>query len=333
MTAQTRVGHRDWHWQMAHRIRGIEDLHRYGSIGVGHLSASARVSETYPIAITSYYLSLIQGSGLDHPIGKQCLPDPREIDNVRGEKDPLQEGRNMPVPGLVHRYPDRCLVLVTRVCAVNCRHCNRKHLWSKSPRTISRRMWQGILSYIGQNKNLREVIISGGDPLTLSDDLLDGLLGDLRKIHHVEVIRIGSRTPVVMPMRITRGLCGMLKRHRPLWLNTQFNHPLEITPQSAKACERLLESVIPVSSQTVLLRDVNDRFEVLKELFYGLQKISVRPYYLFHCDPVRGAWHFQTDIRDGLLIMENLWKSCSGLCLPRYILDRAEGKTALDRFL
>lgn len=330
MTAGHMENQNDWHWQMAHRVHSIETLRKRFSPEHERLSALNKVSKKLSWAVTPYYLSLIQAKGWDDPIGRQCLPDVQEINDKHGEDDPLQEAMSMPVPGLIHRYPDRCLVLATRVCAVYCRHCNRRHLWGKKPQSLSMRAWQGILSYIRQNQEIREVILSGGDPLTMADDILDRMLGDIRDIPHVEILRIGSRMPVVMPMRITRDLCTILGRHRPLWLNTQFNHPLEITPQSTRACEMILQKAIPVSSQTVLLRGVNDSFEILRELFYGLQRISVRPYYLFHCDPVRGADHFRTEIEDGLSIMNHLWKSCSGLCLPRYIIDRPEGKMLLD---
>lgn len=330
MTARQMENLNDWRWQMAHRVHSIETLRKRISLEREQLFALNKVSEKLPWAITPYFLSLIQAKGRDNdPIGHQCLPDAQEIIDKRGVDDPLREAMSMPVPGLIHRYPDRCLVLATRVCAVYCRHCNRRYLWSKKPQSLSQSTWQGILFYIRQNPEIREVILSGGDPLTMADDILDKMLGDIRDIPHVEILRIGSRVPVVMPMRITRDLCTILGRHRPLWLNTQFNHPFEITKQSTRACEMILEKAIPVSSQTVLLRGVNDSFEILRELFYGLQRISVRPYYLFHCDPVRGVDHFRTDIEAGLSIMNRLWKSCSGLCLPRYIIDRPEGKTLL----
>lgn len=178
-----------------------------------------------------------------------------------------------------------------------------------------------MVHYISVNPQIREIIISGGDPLTLDDNVLDEMLARLHAIPHVEVLRIGSRAPVVMPMRITKNLCRILKRYRPLWFNTQFNHPQEITPDSTRACEMLLEAGIPVSNQSVLLAGINDSCCVMKNLLYSLQKISVRPYYLFHCDPVRGGDHFRTDVQAGLVMMEDIWRHCSGLCLPQYVLD------------
>lgn len=232
----------------------------------------------------------------------------------------------MPVDGLVRRYPDRCLAIVTEVCAVYCRHCNRKRLWRVQKSGRTRERLQRMVDYVARTPALREVIISGGDPLLLSERLLEWFLGALRAIPHVEVLRIGSRAPVTLPMRITPELCTMLKRHRPLWFNTQFNHVREITEESRRACEMLLEAGIPVGSQSVLLRGVNDDYESMRDLLYGLERISVRPYYLFQCDPVRGTDHFRAEIWTGMEIMERLWRNISGLCLPRYVLDCPGGR-------
>jgi lysine 2,3-aminomutase len=232
----------------------------------------------------------------------------------------------MPVPGLIHRYPDRCLAIVTSTCAVYCRHCNRKRMWRGGKTIETRITLQTMVDHIARTPAMREVIVSGGDPLLLPEALLDWFLGALRKISHVEVIRIGSRVPVTLPMRITPELCAILKRHRPLWFNTQFNHSREITPESTRACEMLLMTGIPVSNQSVLLRGVNDNYEAMRDLLYGLERISVRPYYLFQCDPVRGANHFRAEFSTGMEIMERLWLNISGLCLPRYVLDCPGGR-------
>ncbi len=228
----------------------------------------------------------------------------------------------MPGPGLIHRYPDRGLILAARSCAVLCRHCNRKRLWSRPAPRLPRSVRFGpMFRYIAQTPSIREVILSGGDPLTLGDGTIDWLLGNLRAIPHVEVLRIGSRMPVVLPMRITPDLCGILKRHRPLWFNTQFNAPGELTPEAASACERILLAGIPLSSQAVLLRGVNDSEATLETLYNGLQRMGVRPYYLFQCDPVRGTDLFRVDEERGAAIMGRLWSRLSGLCLPRYVRD------------
>jgi lysine 2,3-aminomutase len=286
------------------------------------------VVKRYPFLVTPYYLSLCKNGYVD-PIAAQCIPQKEELNNPDDLfSDPLQEERFMPVPGLIHRYDDRCLILTNHSCAVHCRHCNRKRFWAMQQATppLTEDRLNQMISYISMQKGIREVILSGGDPLSLSDQKLDVLLGALRSIAHVEILRIGSRMPVVMPMRITGALCRILKRHRPLWFNTQFNHPLEITADAAKACEMILEAGIPVSNQSVLLKNVNDSFETMRDLVYGLQRIGVRPYYLFQCEPVLGAGHFQVDIEQGKRIMEEVWRKCSGLCQPTYVLDSINGK-------
>lgn len=280
-----------------------------------------QTAAAYPMAITPYYFSLINKDNENDPIKKQCFPDPREIIDTQSSDDPLEEDSYMPVPKLVHRFPDRCLALVTETCATYCRHCNRKRFWSTPGRLSLKKRLPEMIRYISSLPQIREVIISGGDPLTLEDHVLEELLVSLHTIPHVEVLRIGSRAPVVMPMRITKELCRMLKRFRPLWFNTQFNHPQEITPASARACEMLLTAGIPVSNQSVLLKGINDSLEVMKSLLYNLQKISVRPYYLFHCDPVKSCEHFRTDARKSMEMMENIRRQCSGLSVPQYVLD------------
>lgn len=285
------------------------------------------VAETYPLAVTPYYLSLIDPADPRDPLARQCFPDPREVGpQAGGQDDPLDEQGAMPVPGLIHRYPDRCLAIVTGCCAVYCRHCNRKRLWQKEAATATRPALKRMVDYVARTPQIREVILSGGDPLFMPEKLLAWLLGALRAIPHVEVLRIGSRAPVTLPMRVTPELCALLKSHRPLWLNTHFNHAREITPEAARACERLLECGIPVSNQAVLLKGVNDDYETMRDLLTGLEGISVRPYYLFQCDPVRGTGHLQAEVWKGMAIMERLWRTVSGLCLPRYVIDSPGGR-------
>jgi lysine 2,3-aminomutase len=326
----------DWKWQFRNRVCSLRPLAMIMDEPVVSLAKYRSVIKTYPVAVTPYYLSLLYTASENDPLRRQCFPDFREIDlSMGGADDPLDEEMAMPVPGLIHRYPDRCLAVVISVCAVNCRHCNRKRMWRGKKRSPGTREWlQTMVDYVARTPALREVIISGGDPLLLSEGLLDWFLGALRAIPHVEVLRIGSRAPVTLPMRVTPELCAMLKRHRPLWFNTQFNHAREITPESTRACEMLLMAGIPVSNQSVLLRGVNDDYESMRNLLYGLERISVRPYYLFHCDPVRGANHFRTEIFQGMDIMDKLWHSISGLCLPRYVLDSpgGRGKISLQPF-
>lgn len=330
MTPWREVPEKDWYnwrWQLAHRLCDPillpEKILAHGI----EREEIVKVSNNYPLCVTPYYLSLM-GSGRDSdPIHIQCIPRSQELDCGNGcDPDPLQEEAAMPVPGVIHRYADRCLVMVTRQCAVHCRHCNRKRRWRSAGSAAETIDIAQMVEYVSSNRKIREVIFSGGDPLIWSDRKLDTLLGAFRAIPHVEVLRIGSRIPVVLPMRITQALCRILKHHRPLWLNTQFNHPAEITPESSRACEMLLEAGIPVSNQSVLLRGVNDSFAAMRNLLYGLQRISVRPYYLFQCEPVAGAGHFRVDLEIGKTIMEKIWRECSGLCQPSYVVDTAQGR-------
>jgi lysine 2,3-aminomutase len=323
----------DWRWQFKNRITQIETLGYL--IGKNDLYGEklSAVTSVYPMAATPYYLSLIQKNNKIDPIFTQCVPVLQEISfSDKADEDPLQEDSRMPVPKLVHRYPDRCLTIVTETCATYCRHCNRKRFWSQPNHISLKTRLQKMICYLKQTPQIREVIISGGDPLTLDDHVLEKFLSSLRAIPHIDILRIGSRAPVVMPMRITRELCRMLKRYRPLWFNTQFNHPSEITPDAARACNMLQEAGIPVSNQSVLLKGVNNSPVIMKNLLRGLQKISVRPYYLFHCDPANGCLHFRTDPQAGVAMMEKIWRQCSGLCLPQYVLDvpGSSGKLPLN---
>ncbi len=281
----------------------------------------------YRWAATPYYLSLIDWSDPNDPIRRQCIPDPKEITFYLdgSEDDPLAEERHMPVPHLIHRYGDRALLLATGICATYCRHCNRKRFWAGRPRVINQRALGGIIRYLSNHPGIREVIVSGGDPLTMGSAHIDRVLSALRTVKHLEVIRIGSRVPVVMPMRITKGLCRILARHRPLWLNTHFNHPREVTKEAESACDMLQRHGIPVSNQTVLLKGINDDSEILGDLFCRLQAIMVRPYYLFHCDAVRGTDHFRTDLYKGIRIMKTLLGNIGGLCLPTLVIDLPGG--------
>jgi lysine 2,3-aminomutase len=322
----------DWRWQMRNRIRTLPRLARLMGRPPGDTAALRTVVERHPFGVTPYYGSLMDRSDEGDPLRRQCIPDARELETLPGDADdPLDEEGQSPVPGLIHRYRDRCLILVTNRCATYCRHCNRRRLWTEPPFPPTPGRVRRLTEYVSSNRNIREVILSGGDPLILGDEVIDGLLKPLRAIPHVEVLRIGSRTPVVLPMRITGRLCRILKKYRPLWFVTQFNHPREITPESARACERLLEAGVPVSNQSVLLRGINDSFETMRELVHGLQRISVRPYYLFQCEPVRGTAHFRVDIPRGREIAEELWKTTAGICLPRYVADRpgSPGKVPL----
>jgi len=323
----------DWRWQFRNRRRtpgGLGDL--LGS-QIAQANPLQRVLRVYRWAVTPYYLSLFDPRDEADPLRLQCIPDAREITfSAGGTEDPLEEDSHSPVPGLIRRYRDRCLVTVTNRCAVYCRHCNRKRLWHRKEFDLSDPETDAIARHIEKTPAIREVIFSGGDPLTLSDVRLERILARLRAIPHVEILRIGSRMPVVLPMRITERLCSVLRRCRPVWFLTQFNHPREITREAAEACERLLTAGIPVLNQSVLLRGVNDDCRTMQELLYGLERICVKPYYLFQCDPVQGTDHFRVEIWEGMRMMEKLWKTTSGLCLPRYVADMpgTKGKVPLQ---
>jgi lysine 2,3-aminomutase len=283
------------------------------------------VTREFPFITTFYYLSLAQPQ-INDPILRQLCPSVEELKFAEGVfDDPLEEERDSPVSGLVHRYPDRVLMVVTNCCFMNCRHCTRKRLWKSGRWARPLSEIDDMLDYIRRNPKIRDVIVSGGDPLTFSDARLDIILGKIRQIPHVEIIRIGSRAPVVYPQRITAALVEILKKYRPLWLNTQFNHAREITPESSGAIQKILEAGIQVNNQTVLLKGINDNAETMLALCQGLLKIGVRPYYLFHCDPVKGVGHFRTPISRGMDIIEKMRGHTSGLAVPTFVVDAIDG--------
>ncbi|MFO7568411.1 MAG: KamA family radical SAM protein [Smithellaceae bacterium] len=322
----------DWRWQFQNRVTSVNRLAEILPRTILTGKELRRVVSRYPLAITPYYLSLMTSADKQDAIALQCLPDTKEISAMPDYlADPLNEDGQMPAPKLIHRYPDRALAMVTQVCATYCRHCNRKRFWTTPNAGSLKHRIGKMVRYIETSPQIREVILSGGDPLTYDDDQLEFILSSFAAIPHVEVLRIGSRIPVVLPMRITKELCRILKRYRPVWFNTQFNHPQEITLEATRACNRLQEAGIPVSNQSVLLKGVNDSVGVMRELLHGLQKISIRPYYLFHCEPVRGCSHFRSDLQSGLTMMEYLRLSSSGLALPQYVADLpgSAGKTPI----
>jgi lysine 2,3-aminomutase len=283
------------------------------------------VTRVFPFLTSAYYLSLSDRSRAD-PVMRQLCPSAEELkDDGPGHEDPLAEEKSSPLPGLVHRYPDRVLMIVTNVCFVNCRHCTRKRLWRQGRTVCSPSRIEQMIGYIREHKEIRDVILSGGDPLTLSNEGLEDVLSRIRAIPQVEIIRVGTRAPVVYPWRITKELAAILKKYRPLWLNTQFNHAREITLLSSSAVQKILEAGIPVNNQSVLLRGVNDTAQAMTDLCHGLLKIGVRPYYLFHCDPVAGTGHFRTSIKRGIEIIEKMRGHTSGLAVPTYVVDAVDG--------
>lgn len=288
------------------------------------LLAVSQVAKRYPFRITRHYFELIKAAG--DPIWLQSVPDVRELQDETQLADPLNEHGLSPVPGLIHRYPDRVVWLVSNECAVYCRFCMRKRRVGCSFAADFCSSFGDAVSYIKENPSIRDVILSGGDPLLLEDDELETILSAIRSIPHVEIIRIGSRIPITFPERITPGLATMLQRYQPLYLNTHFNHPLEVNAQSRRACALLADAGIPVGNQTVLLKGVNDHPEVMKELLRSLLAIRVRPYYLHQMDLVKGTAHFRTSVKTGLEIMAALRGHLSGLAVPYYVIDLPEGK-------
>jgi len=277
------------------------------------------VTKKYPMRINPYYLSLIKKKR--DAIWRQCIPDIRELHDEVGSEDPLHEEIDSPTEGLTHRYPDRVLFLIENQCSMYCRFCTRKRRVGDVNKEICMAQIKKGIGYIKKHKKVRDVVLSGGDPLMLDDEILETILKMLRQIKHVEIIRIGTRMPCSLPQRITKKLCKMLKKYHPLYINTHFNHPAEITPESRKACEMLADAGIPLGNQTVLLRDINDDPETIKKLMQQLLVMRVKPYYLYQADIVRGTDHFRTDIETAMRIMTALRGFTSGMAVPTYVID------------
>jgi lysine 2,3-aminomutase len=317
---------RDWKWQFRHRITSIEQLSLFIPLSSREKAQLRLVTRRYPLSVTPYYLSLINPGDPDDPIRKQAVPSVLEMTlSAIGLEDPLAEEEDSVVPGLVHRYPDRALMVLTDICPMLCRHCTRKREWRHGGWVRTEGEIEAMLDYLRRNQAIRDVVISGGDPLTLSTSRLEGVISRVREIGHIEIIRIGTRFPVVLPQRIDAELCAMLSKYGPIWLNTHFNHPREITPEAEEACDRLLRSGVPVSNQSVLLRGVNDNVETMLKLCHGLLKIKVRPYYLFQCDEVQGTEHLRTPVETGIRIIEGMRGFTSGLAVPTFVVDLVQG--------
>jgi len=314
----------DWQWQLRNRITTLEELTRLLPIPENELPIRREILRGFRMGISPYYFSLIDAADPNDPIMRQAVPlhDEFIYRNV-GEEDPLHEEELSPVPGITHRYPDRVLMVISNSCAMYCRHCTRKRIMYEE--ALPDLELDRMIDYIARTKTVRDVIVSGGDPLTCTTARLEGILSKLRAIPHVEVIRIGSRVPVTMPQRVDEELCAMLERYHPLWINVHFNHPRECTPEAARACAMLLKAGIPLNNQSVLLRGVNDSIPVMKELVHALMRMRVRPYYLFQCDPIRGAEHLRTTVQTGIEIMDGLRGHTSGLAVPTFVIDAPGG--------
>ena len=313
----------DWKWHFRHRITSLATLARIVPLEAETLRRLEAVTPAFPLSITPYYLGLVRDDDPEDPILLQSVPDAREAELAGvGADDPLDEAADSPVPGLVHRYPDRALLVVTDICPLLCRHCTRKREWDGGNWWIRRpSQIAAAVEYIRATPAIRDVIISGGDPLTLDNARLGEILAQLRSIPHLEIIRFGTRFPVVLPQRIDEEFCRLCDRYGPIWLNTHFNHPNEVTPEAARAVRELLRAGVPVNNQTVLLRGINDTVAIQKALSHALLRIRVRPYYLYHADEVRGTEHLRTPVERGLEIIQGLRGHTSGLGVPTFVID------------
>lgn len=316
----------DWKWQFKNRITTVEELEKIIHLSEKEKQDIGQCLKLFRMAITPYYASLMDPVDPLCPIRMQAVPTIRETYIAPYEmEDPLDEELESPVPNIVHRYPDRVLFLVTHMCSMYCRHCTRRRTVGEEDFVISEEEVEAGVNYIAQNPQIRDVLISGGDPLTMSDERLEGIIARVRKIEHVEIIRIGTRVPVVMPMRITPELLGMLKKYQPIWINTHFNNPKELTPDSLKACADIIDAGIPLGNQSVLLRGINDDTQIMKELLLKLVKARIRPYYLYQCDLSQGLSHFRTRVEKGIEIINDLTGSISGYAVPKYVIDAPHG--------
>src|SRR5512142_2308199 len=315
----------DWRWQLSHRLNTAEEIEKVFPLTESERKA-LNTSGLFRVDITPYFISLIDPSDPDDPVRKQVIPLAEEMQSFTAMmEDSLAEDRHSPVPGLVHRYPDRVLMLVTTQCASYCRYCTRSRIVGDPAQTFSRKEFEMQLEYLRRTPQVRDVLLSGGDPLVLAPKILEEILSRLREIPHIEIIRIGSRVPVFMPMRVTQELCDMLQKYHPLWMNIHVNHSNEISAELAEACDRLTRAGIPLGNQSVLLAGVNDCPHLMRQLVQDLVRIRVRPYYIYQCDLVEGAGHFRTPVGKGIEIIEGLRGHTYGYAVPQYIVDAPGG--------
>ncbi len=316
----------NWKWQLKNRITSVDELKEIINLTEEEEKGIKKALKQLRMAITPYYASLMEGNDPNCPIRLQGVPSQVEIAKSKSDlEDPLNEDTDSPVPGITHRYPDRVLFLVTDQCSMYCRHCTRRRLAGKEDRMRPREELDRAIEYVRNNPEIRDVLISGGDGLLIGDEILEDIIKNLRNIPHVEIIRIGTRVPVVMPQRITDELVDMLKKYQPIWINTHFNHPKEITEAAKEAVKKLADGGIPLGNQTVLLKGVNNCPHIMKQLVHELVKIRIRPYYIYQCDLSQGIEHFRTPVSTGIEIIESLRGHTSGFCVPTYVVDAPGG--------
>jgi lysine 2,3-aminomutase len=316
----------DWHWQLKHRICAREELQQVIKLTPEEEEGIKKASGRLSMAITPYWATLIDAEDPACPLRRQAVPVVTEsVVGPHEMVDPLAEDRDSPAPHVVHRYPDRVLILATDHCAMYCRHCTRRRLVGEHVEDNTQFRFDAAIDYIKSNKKVRDVLISGGDPFILEDDQIEDLIQKLRSISHIEFLRIGTRVPVSLPQRITENLVAMLKKYSPIWISIHFNHPKEITKRCKIACDMLADAGLPLGSQTVLLKGINDRPYIMKKLMHELLQIRVRPYYIYQCDPVKGTQHFRTPVAVGINIVEKLRGHTSGYAVPTYVIDGPGG--------
>lgn len=322
----TELDWEDWRWQIRNRVRTLDTITKYMKLTPQEERGVVGAGDKLTMSIPPYFLSLVDGENAGCPIRLQSVPQAYEFETATEEMtDPCGEDKNSPVHGLVHRYPDRVLFLVNEMCAMYCRYCTRSRMVGDGNHTLNTGTYDAALDYIRSHKEIRDVLISGGDPLTLGDRMLEYLIKSVKAIPHVEFVRIGTRIPVTLPQRVTPELIAMFKKYSPLWMSIHFNHPKEVTPRVKQACNMIADAGIPMGSQTVLLKGINDSPEVMKKLFHELLKIRVRPYYIYQCDPIVGSKHFRTSVATGINIIENLRGHTTGYAVPTFVIDGPGG--------
>lgn len=321
---------RDWRWQMRNRIRSAEALRAFVDPTEDELRAIRALADRFHFVITPYYASLMDPRDPECPIRRQVVPRLAELGDPLGVADPLREVEHSPVKNVIRVYPDRIAFCVNNECALYCRFCLRKRMVGEPSWAMRRRELEEALAWIAATPEIRDVLLTGGDPLVFADDRLDWLVGRLREIPHVEIIRLGTRLPVTLPFRVTDALCRMLERHHPVWLNTHFNHPRELTAEAEEAVDRLTRAGIPVGNQSVLLRGINDDVATMKRLCEGLVRMRVRPYYCYQAQLLEGTAHFRVPVERGVEIFRALRGRTSGFAIPRFVLDTPGGKVPLE---
>jgi len=316
----------DWLWQLTNTVRTLDDLKQVIDLTKDEEEGVRISTKTIPLNITPYYASLMNPTDPRCPIRMQSVPISKELNKTKYDsEDPLGEDDDSPVAGLTHRYPDRVLFLVTNQCSMYCRYCTRRRFSGQIGMGVPKKQLDEAIAYIRDNEEVRDVLISGGDGLLINDNILEYILKNLRAIDHVEIIRIGTRAPVVFPQRITENLCEILKKYHPVWLNTHFNTSIEVTEEAKKACEMLANAGVPVGNQSVILTGINDSVPIMKKLMHDLVKIRVRPYYIYQCDLSEGIGHFRAPVAKGLEIIEGLRGHTSGYAVPTFVVDAPGG--------